>query len=72
VSPSSVSTDTVAKPSQYAAAGIPHFWRVHREPLLLVTQALDGATYRETGSFDDVVVLDLPVPLRFSLPDLLP
>ena len=69
MSPSSVSTDRVAKPAQYAAAGIPHFWRV--EPDVLVTHALDGDTYRETGRFADEVVVDEPVALRFPLARLL-
>ncbi|HVM28595.1 MAG TPA: Uma2 family endonuclease [Mycobacteriales bacterium] len=72
VSPSSVANDTVAKPAQYAAAGIPHYWRVHRQPLLLVAHALEGAVYREAGRFDDAVELEQPVPLRFRLTDLLP
>jgi Uma2 family endonuclease len=72
VSPSSVSNDTVAKPAQYAAAGIPHYWRVHRDPLLLVAHDLDGVVYREVGRFDDAVELAEPVPLQFRLTDLLP
>jgi Uma2 family endonuclease len=72
VSPSSIANDTVAKPAQYAAAGIPHYWRVHRDPLLLVAHDLDGDVYREVGRFDDAVELVEPVPLRFRLTDLLP
>lgn len=72
VSASSVANDTVAKPAQYAAASIPHYWRVHRDPLLLVAHALDGGVYRETGSFADDVILEEPVPLSFSLAALLP
>lgn len=72
VSESSVANDTVAKPAQYAAAGIPYYWRVHRGPLTLVVHSLDGDVYRELARFTDDVVLDAPVPLRFSLTALLP
>jgi Uma2 family endonuclease len=72
VSPSSQSTDRVTKPAQYAAAGIGRYWRVERHPLVLMVHALDGDVYRETGRFDDEVVVDEPVTLRFRLADLLP
>jgi Uma2 family endonuclease len=71
MSPSSVSTDRVAKPAQYAAAGIPHFWRLEPDPLVLVTYALAGEVYRETGRWTDEAAVDEPVHLRFRLPDLL-
>lgn len=71
VSPSSVSTDRVAKPAQYAAAGIRRYWRLELDPLTLAVHALDGATYRETARFTDEVTLDDPVRLRFRLADLL-
>ena len=72
MSPASVSTDRLVKPAQYAAAGIPHFWRIEPAGPLLVTHALDGAVYRETGRFGDEVVVAEPVPLRFRLADLMP
>ena len=70
MSPGSVSNDRVAKPAQYAAAGIPHFWRFERAPRVLVIHALDGDVYRETGRYDDRVDVALPVPLSFALTDL--
>ncbi len=72
MSPSSVDDDRVRKPSQYAHAGIPHFWRIEPAGPVLVTHVLDGGVYRESGRFKDEVVLDEPVALRFRLADLLP
>jgi len=72
MSPSSVSTDRIAKPSQYASAGIPHFWRYEPSTQELMTYALVGDVYRETGRFTDEVAVEVPVPLRFRLADLLP
>jgi Uma2 family endonuclease len=71
VSPSSVSTDRVAKPAQYAAAGIPHYWRLELEPLLLVVHELAAGGYEEAGRFDEEVVVHQPVPVRFALSQLL-
>ncbi len=72
MSPSSVTRDRVTKPTQYAAVGIPHFWRLEPKAPVLVTHALDGTTYRETGRFTGEVEIDQPVRLRFPLSDLLP
>lgn len=70
MSPSSVSTDRVTKPAQFAAAGIPHFWRFEPAEQVLWTYRLDGDVYRETGQFTDEVDITEPVPLRFRLADL--
>ena len=45
VSPSSRKTDRFAKPGEYAEAGIPLFWRVETEPLLLVAHRRRGQAY---------------------------
>lgn len=71
MSPSSVSTDRVTKPAQYAAAGIPHFWRLELDPLLLLVHRLAGDAYEVVGSYDDEVALDEPVPLAFRVSTLL-
>lgn len=70
MSQSSVSTDRVAKPAQFAAAGIPHFWRFEPAEQVLWTYRLDGDVYRESGRYTDEVDLTEPVPLRFQLADL--
>lgn len=72
MSPTSRGRDRVTKPVQYAAAGIPHFWRYEPVAPAFVTYAIEGDGYRETGRFTDEVVLDQPVQLRFRLDDLLP
>jgi Uma2 family endonuclease len=75
MSSTSVGRDRVAKPAQYAAAGIPHYWRY--EPTestgpVLVTHELADGVYRETGRFDDVVTVTAPVEVTFRLAELLP
>ena len=71
MSSSSLSTDRVTKPAQYAAAGIPHFWRLELDPLVLVIHRLVGAAYEETARFSDDVVVTEPVELAFHLAGLL-
>ena len=73
VSPGSESTDRVAKPLEYAAAGIAYFWRVEIKSGTPVvhTYTLDTGTgvYRNTGVFDDVVKTDLGFPVEIDLTD---
>ncbi len=71
MSPGSVSTDRVAKPAQYAAAGISHFWRLELDPLVLVVHRLAGQSYEVVGRYEDEVALDEPVPVAFRLGTLL-
>lgn len=72
MSPSSVTTDRLVKPAQYAAAGIPHFWRLELgDAPVLVPHELQGGVYREAGRFHDEVVLEEPVRLSFRLDELL-
>jgi Uma2 family endonuclease len=72
MSPSSVSTDRLVKPAQFAAAGIPHYWRIEPGEPVLITHQLEENVYRETGRYVDEVVIDEPVPLRFHLAELMP
>lgn len=72
MSPTSRGRDRVSRPAQYAAAGIPHFWRYEPVAPAFVAYAIEGDVYRETGRFTDEVVLEQPVHLRFRLDDLRP
>ncbi len=50
VASTSTGMDRVLKPAEYAAAGVPYYWRVETEPTVEVVayELVDGA-YRETG-----------------------
>lgn len=54
--------DRVAKPAQYAAAGIAHFWRIEPDPPVLVRYLVSDGVYREVGRSGGVVELQEPVP----------
>ncbi|MDX6200328.1 MAG: hypothetical protein QOJ79_3479 [Actinomycetota bacterium] len=65
VSPTSTGMDRVLKPAEYAAAGVPFFWRVEIEPSVEVIgyELADGA-YRETArATQGSVAMPAPYPL---------
>ncbi|MZD06727.1 Uma2 family endonuclease [Streptomyces sp. SID5785] len=71
VSPDSVERDREIKPRKYAAARIPHFWRVEEregEPVVYVYE-LDPATntYAVTGIHHDRLKVGVPFPLDIEL-----
>lgn len=68
VSPGSKITDRLTKPSLYARAGIPCFWRVEpEEGPALVAYHLEGASYVEVASARPGKRLVVDEPLRVSL-----
>jgi len=72
VSESSLTTDRITKPAQYAAAGIGAYWRVEIHPELeLTAYALDpgASVYAELGAWSAgrTVVLERPFPISFEI-----
>jgi len=77
VSPGSVSMDRLVKPAQYAAGGVPYYWRVELEPepsLTAYRLPLAGTTYSEVGIWrrGETAVLDEPFPVEVVIDNLLP
>jgi Uma2 family endonuclease len=75
VSPGSVTMDRVAKPTIYAQAGIPFYWRVERDAGIVVhTYELDrdGEVYAPTGVFDKMIEIDRPWPIRVPISKITP
>lgn len=71
VSAESAERDREVKPRKYAAAGIPHFWRVEENrglPVVYVYE-LDPAThaYGAAGIFHDRLKLSVPFPVDIDL-----
>jgi Uma2 family endonuclease len=69
VSPSSRRIDRVLKPSVYADAGIPTFWRVELEPEpTVIVSTLAGGVYRvdETALAGSMATLTSPFPVTFD------
>jgi len=71
--PRSRHTDRVIKPAEYAAAAIPHFWRVALDPVHIHAFRLgtDGR-YRPVADSGDVLTVDVPVPIRLPIADITP
>ncbi|MFD3734635.1 Uma2 family endonuclease [Streptomyces sp. NPDC058632] len=73
VSPDSESRDRTTKPQKYAAAGIPHFWRVERDgtggsPLVHVYERDPlTLTYVHMGMHRDRIKVDHPYPVDIDL-----
>ncbi|WP_298332502.1 Uma2 family endonuclease [Haloactinopolyspora sp.] len=75
VSPGSQSTDRILKPAKYAAAGIPHFWRIETRPhTTLTAYRLPGgaSTYTELGTWKvgDVARFTEPFAIEVPIADL--
>ncbi|MFC8286468.1 Uma2 family endonuclease [Streptomyces cyaneofuscatus] len=72
VSDDSVQRDREVKPRKYAAAGVPHFWRVEADdegvPIVYVYE-LDPAlkVYVPTGIHRDKLTLTVPFPMEIDL-----
>ncbi|MGW7515131.1 Uma2 family endonuclease [Streptomyces sp. NPDC054796] len=71
VSPDSVARDREAKPRKYAAAGIPHFWRVENDGgrAIVYVFELEPATrtYAPVSIHHDQLKLTTPFPLDIDL-----
>ena len=71
VSPNSVTTDRLHKAAEYAAAGIPHYWRVELDLLEARTYAVTPLGYRETGMHKGRLVTAEPFTVEIDLEALL-
>jgi Uma2 family endonuclease len=77
MSPGSVTTDQTDKPAEYAAARIPHYWRVEQEPaedtLSVFCYRLDPTTgaYASAGVHTGKMTVTDPVAVTIDLATLL-
>jgi Uma2 family endonuclease len=73
-SPGSITDDRVTKPAIYARHGIPHYWRIELDPVVVHVYHLEDDVYREIATLkaDERIVLDEPLPIDIAVADLLP
>jgi len=77
MSPGSVTTDQTDKPAEYAAARIPHYWRVEHDPaegaLTVFCYRLDPTTgaYASAGVHTGKMTVTDPVSVTIDLASLL-
>ena len=75
VSPSSQAMDRVTKPTLYAQAGIPYYWRIEVDGGLTVhTHRLDPAAeiYAETGRWTETIQVGEPWPVELPVSRITP
>lgn len=73
VSPGTRARDRFAKPAEYAAAGIPYYWRVEQNPVHIYAYRLgaDG-TYEPAADSADVLKLTDPFPIELPVSEITP
>ncbi|MEV4636163.1 Uma2 family endonuclease [Actinoplanes sp. NPDC049548] len=72
VSPGTKRRDRLEKPAEYAAAGIPHFWRIEQDPLRVFAYDLVDGRYELAGEAGSELVLTAPFEIKLALRDLAP
>ena len=69
VSPGTRRVDRFAKPGEYAAAGIPFYWRIEQDPVHLYAYRLGPGGERQYELVDDSSeVIELSEPFAIKLP----
>ncbi|MCA2213844.1 Uma2 family endonuclease [Jidongwangia harbinensis] len=72
VSPGTKRRDRLQKPALYAAAGIPHFWRIEQNPLHLFAYDLVDGRYELVADSADELVLTAPFEIKLPIADIAP
>ncbi|MDT4990894.1 MAG: hypothetical protein QOH97_786 [Actinoplanes sp.] len=72
VSPGTRKRDRFDKPAEYAAAGIPHYWRIEQGPLHVFAYDLVGGTYDLVAESSERLTLAKPFPIDLDLQDITP
>ncbi|MFC7527993.1 Uma2 family endonuclease [Actinoplanes sp. GCM10030250] len=72
VSPGTRRRDRLVKPALYAAAGIPHYWRIEQDPLHVFAYDLVGDSYRLVADATEQLVLSKPFEIVLPIRDITP
>jgi Uma2 family endonuclease len=72
VSPSTRKRDRLEKPSLYAAAGIPHYWRIEQDPLHIFAYDLVDGRYQLVADTVEELVLSAPFEIKLPIRDITP
>jgi Uma2 family endonuclease len=72
VSPGTRRRDRLEKPAGYAAAGIPHYWRIEQKPVHVFAYELVGDSYELVADSADELVLTTPFEIRLQISDITP
>jgi len=72
VSPGTRKRDRLEKPAEYAAAGIPHYWRVEQSPLHIFAYDLVDGHYQLVADSTEELVLSAPFEIKLPIRDITP
>ncbi|WP_199753222.1 Uma2 family endonuclease [Actinoplanes sp. ATCC 53533] len=72
VSPGTKKRDRLLKPVEYAAAGVPHLWRIEQDPVHVFAYDLVGSQYQLVADSADELVLTAPFEIRLPISDITP
>jgi Uma2 family endonuclease len=72
VSPGTKRRDRLEKPAEYAAARIPHFWRIEQDPVHVFAYDLVGDHYKLAADSTTELVLSAPFDIRLPVRDITP
>jgi Uma2 family endonuclease len=72
VSPATKRRDRLEKPALYAAAGIPHFWRIEQDPLHVFAYDLTDGKYDLVADSADRLSLTAPFEIELPIRDIAP
>jgi Uma2 family endonuclease len=72
VSPGTRKRDRLQKPGLYAAAGVPHYWRIEQDPVHIYAYDLIGDRYELVADSAEELVLSAPFEIRLPIRDIAP
>jgi Uma2 family endonuclease len=72
VSPGTRRRDRIEKPSEYAAAGIAHYWRIEQDPLHVFAYDLVGDSYELVADSETELVLSAPFEIELPISEITP
>ncbi|GAA2641165.1 Uma2 family endonuclease [Paractinoplanes durhamensis] len=72
VSPGTKRRDRLEKPVEYAAAGVPHFWRIEQNPVHVYAYDLVDGHYELAADSETELVLSAPFEIKLPIRDITP
>ncbi|MEV6345719.1 Uma2 family endonuclease [Actinoplanes sp. NPDC051851] len=72
VCPGTKRRDRLEKPTEYAAAGIPHYWRIEQGPVRIAAYDLVNGRYEPVAESDTELVLSTPFEIKLPIRDITP
>ncbi len=73
VSPHTRARDRLSKPAEYAAAGIPFYWRVEQDPIHVFAYQLgENGVYELVADSTELLELDQPFPITLPIAEITP